>query len=192
MVDDSDAAWNLWWDDRIAALEGILGKSDENVGHAMIPFHLGGAADVVYFRTHLPGVVAVTCELVGCDEQIASRFGSYELMICHRDDVAWGPNIISRLARYTTEVELNPGETMDIGSAVPDGSTIAAFLFCDYARFKVRECEAGLLLCLGITKDEVQACRTGRREAVESALKSAGVFPFTDLFRQSVLPPMQS
>lgn len=99
----------------------------------------------------------------------------------------WGANIICQLAHYTLEAVLNPGETMDIGPAVPEGSSIAAFLFCDYGRFKVRDRNAGLLLCIGITADELSECRAGNLERVEAALKDAGVFPYTDLFRNSVL-----
>src|SRR5947208_337975 len=80
--------------------------------------------------------------------------GNYELMICHRDQEDWGPNIISRLAYYTLETKIDPGETMDLGEAAPEGSTIAALLFFPYAKFTVRRRKAGLLLCMGITKDE--------------------------------------
>lgn len=192
MADKASDDWQVRWDTRVAAIEGVLGKSDDVVGHAMIPFHLGadlgGAADVIYFRKHVPGVVAVTSELIGCDEQVPNQLGNYELMICQRDDVEWGAGIISQLAHYTLRAELNPGETMDIGPATPEGSTIATLLFFDYARFEVRGRQAGLLLCVGITEDELKACRKGRRAEVEAALKSAGVYPFTDLFRKSVLP----
>ena len=186
-----DDEWTLWWDARLAAMESVLGKSADTVGHGVIPFELGadlgGAADIVYFRHHLDGVVAATSELIGCDDQIPNDQGNYELMICSREEDDWGPNIICQLAHYTLESALNPGETMDIGPATPDGSTIAAFLFCDYGRFKVRDREAGLLLCLGITAGELSQCRAGNRPRVETALKDAGVFPYTDLFRESVL-----
>ncbi len=183
--------WTLWWNARIEAMERILGKSADTIGHGIIPFQFGaeagGAADIVYFRNHLNGVVAATSELIGSDDQLSNDQGSYELVICSREDDAWGPGIISKLAYYTLEAALNPGETMDIGPATPDGSTIAAFLFCDYGRFKVRDRSAGLLLCLGITAEELSECHAGNRDRVESALKEAGVYPFTDLFRESVL-----
>jgi hypothetical protein len=191
MADEAPDDWQAWWDARVAAIEGVLGKSEDVVGHAPIPFHLGaemgGAADVIYFRNHVRGVAAVTSDLIGCDEQVPNQLGNYELMICQRDDAEWGASIISRLAPYTLQAELNPGETMDIGPATPEGSTIAALLFFDYARFEVRGRRAGLLLCVGITEDELQACREGRRAEVETALKSVAVYPFTDLFRGSVL-----
>jgi hypothetical protein len=188
--------WEVWWDARTAALEGVLGVSDDFVGHAVVPFHLGveagGAADVLYFRKHVPGVVTVTADLIGDDDQVPNDLGNYELMICERDDAEWGAGFIARLAYFTLQARLNPGETMDVGPALPEGSTLSAILLLDYARFTVRGRSAGLLLCLGITADELTACRQGRTADVESALKSAGVFPFTDQNRKSVvagIPP---
>ncbi len=186
-----DDEWTLWWDARIAAMETVLGKSADTVGHGMIPFQLGaemgGAADIVYFREHLDGVIAATSELIGCDDQLPNDLGNYELMICSRQDEEWGANIICQLAHYTLQAVLNPGETMDISSAAPAGSTIAAFLFCDYGRFQVRDRNAGLLLCLGISVEELVECRAGNRPYVESALREAGVFPYTDWFREGVI-----
>ena len=183
--------WEEWWEARTAALEGVLGPSDELVGHSVVPFDLGveagGAADVLFFRSHVPGVVTVTAELIGNDDQVPNDQGAYELMICERGDSGWGASFISRLAYYTLEARLNPGETMDVAPALPEGSNLAAILLLDYARFTVRGRRAGLLLCLGITADERAACRQGRKAEVESALRSAGVFPFTDHGRKSVL-----
>ena len=188
---NEDDEWTLWWNARLAAMEEILGKSDDIVGHGMIPFQfgadMGGTADLVYFREHLDGVVSVTSELIGCDDQLPNEQGNYELMICTREDDEWAQNIISQLAHYTLQAALNPAETMDIGPATPPDSSIDGFLFCDYGRFTVRDRNAGLLLCLGITADELEECKAGNRPRVEQALKSAGVFPFTDLFRESVL-----
>jgi hypothetical protein len=62
---------------------------------------------------------------------------------------------------------------MDIGPATPEGSTIAALLFLEFARFHVRGKKAGLLLCIGITADELRASRKGRSDDVENALKKA-------------------
>lgn len=193
MVREPLDEWHEWWDERVAAIDRVLGPHDGMVGHARIPFEvgveLGGAADIIYYRQHVPGMVAVTSELIGRDDQVPNEFGNYELMVCQRDDVDWGAELISRLAYYTLEAELNPGDTMDIGSATPDGSSIVALLFFDYARFEVRGRHAGLLLCIGITQDELDACQSGRRAEVEQALRAAGVYPLTDLFRESVLSP---
>ena len=61
------------WDERLEALEALYGKSDDMVGHGVVPFYLGadigGAADIVYFLSHIPGRLAVTAELIGCEDQ---------------------------------------------------------------------------------------------------------------------------
>lgn len=187
--------WAKWWDARTAAMQTVLGEMHNMVGHAGIPFEMGadvgGSADIVYFHKHLDGVVCVTSELIGCDDQVKNSIGNYELMICHRKDDAegqeWGADIISRLAYYTCQAELNPGQTMDIGSAVPDGSTIAAFAYFEYAKFDVLDRKAGLLLCVGITSDELEYIYNDNGDNFLQKLKEAKVYPFTDLYRKSVL-----
>lgn len=193
--DEQPDDWNETWNAREAALKSILGQPDDMVYHALIPFRFGGQADVLCFRNHIPGRVAATCELLGEEAQKRNVLGTYELMIAHRElDNDWGPKVISRLARYTCDVLLEPGHTMDIGSAVPKGSTIVAFLFCDYARFSYRGQDAGLLLCLGLTRDELRRCRSGPsgRDEVFNALRTSGAYPYTDLYRASALPPQSS
>src|SRR5262249_21643937 len=171
-------------------MEAVLGKMDEMVGHATIPFDLGadigGAADIVCFRNHVPGMLSVTSELIGRDDQRLNALGNYELAVCHRDDEQWGPNLISRLAHYTLRAELNPGETMDVGPSVPGGSTITALMFLELARFEVLGRRAGILLCIGITADELAGCRAGHARRVETALREKGIYPYTDLVRPSV------
>ncbi len=141
------------------------------------------------FRTHVPGRIVATCELLGEETQKRNLMGTYELAVAHRDDSDWGAKVISKLARYTCDAVVEPGQTMGIGSAVPPKSTIAGFFFDDYQRFKFEGVDAGILLCIGLTADELSACQQGQRQRVYDALKSAGVFPYTDLFRASVLKP---
>ena len=188
-----NSEWEKLWDERLRALESLYGKSAGVVGHAVVPFEfgpeIGGAADVVYFNEWKPGRLSVTAQLIGCDEQKPNDQGAFELAICHRTrDEQWGPNFISRLAHYTLDAVVNPEETMDIGSAVPADSTIAAFLFHDLGRFTFRGRPAGVLLCIGITADECAACRVGRTSEVLEALQRHAVYPYTDLDRKSVLP----
>jgi hypothetical protein len=141
----------------------------------------------VHFREHVPGIVYATSELIGDDRQVQNALGNYELAICHRTEQQWGVETISSLAYYTLDARVEPGQTMDIGPAVPAGSAISAFLFADFGRVSVRGRKAGLLLCVGITPDKLSACRRGDRQRVEAGLRSNGVYPFTDFQRGSVL-----
>jgi hypothetical protein len=183
----ADDEWKQTWDARQAALESVLGRADESVLHALVPFHLGGQADVLSFRKQIAGRIAATCELLGEPSQKHNLQGTFELAIAHRDDNDWGPNIISKLARYTCDAVLQPGQTMGIGPAAPAKSTIAGFFFDDFKRMKYEGRNAGVLLCIGLTADEVAACRDGKRQEVYDALKARKIFPYTDLFRPSVL-----
>jgi len=176
--------WAEVWDARTAALERVLGSSRDQVLHAPVPFALGGHADIVVFPMQPLGVAYVTAELSGKPD---ASYADYELMICHRKDDSWGPNVISRLASYTQEAYIHVGDSMDIGSATPAGSTIEAFLFDNYGSFELFGETFQLRLCLGITKDELEFKLNAGAERLLTALKASGVYPFTDLQRSSVL-----
>jgi hypothetical protein len=175
---------------RCAALEQIFGKAEDVIMHAVIPFEFGydagGRADIAQF-SHVPGTLYSTCELMGRPEQIANALGAYELAICERSGAAWAARLISSLAYYTLEARLEPGQTMDIAPAIPQPSRITGLLFEDFGRFSFRGRPAGVLLAIGITKDELMACRRGQRDKVLKALKSKAVYPFTDIGRRSAL-----
>ncbi len=188
-----DDEWTRLWEAREAALAHLLGPTTERVFHSLVPLALGGGADVLEFLHFVRGSTYVTAELTGSPEQPESSLGQYELMICTREPADWAPNLLSRLAPYTFEAVIDPFETMDIGPALPAGSNIAAFLFAEPPvsenAFALAGRHCGLLLCIGITSDELSLCHQGEGSSVLEALTAAGVFPFTDLTRKSVLNP---
>lgn len=175
--------WEEVWDDRAAALERVLGPAHDLVYHASHPFELGGQADVVAFYNHLPGVIYVTAELTGKPNV---SYADYELMICQRTDSHWGANVMSRLAPYTQQAVIGAGESMDIDSATPADSLIKAFLFDTYRTFTLYGQEYDLRLCLGITKSELKFKMERGAEELVNRLKSQGIYPYTDLDRQSI------
>ena len=182
-------AWEATWTERQAALERLFGKSAEHVLHAVVPFHLGGQADVLVFPDHIVGATLyVTADLTGNDSDQApnDRWQQYELAICVRGDDPWPPGTISRLATYCRATPLNPGETMDIASAVPQPSSITAFLFAEYGTFRLQGRTCGVLLCIGITADELQTAFDDGSTILLERLRGAGVFPFTDPAREPV------
>lgn len=175
--------WEEVWDRRAEALAQVLGPAHDQVFHAPHPFALGGQADVVAFFHHLPGAAYVTAELTGKPD---ACYADYELMICHRAPNDWGPNIISRLAPYTQNAYIGAGETMDIDSGTPPNSLIKAFIFDAYASFTLFGQDLGLRLCLGITKAELKFKMEHGAEVLLARLKRHGVYPYTDLDRQSI------
>ncbi len=181
------------WDERLKALEKLFGPSSDTVHHAKVPLYLGGFADVLEFRKYVKGICYVTADLSGEPSQQQNSLGNYELMVCTRESADWSPSIISRLAKYTLEAVLQPGDTMDIGSALPAGSTGAAFLFTEPSvspnAFTVGGKRSGVLLCIVITSQELQACMRNGSSKTLQRLKESGIFPFSDLKRRSINEP---
>src|SRR6188472_2388416 len=78
-----DNEWSEIWDAREAALTTILGEPSNMVFHALVPFYLGGFADVLAFPNYVPGTTYVTAEMTGEElGQRPSSLGHYELMVC--------------------------------------------------------------------------------------------------------------
>jgi len=175
-----------WTEIGASVMASILGPRGEYDCHAPIPFFMGGTVDVFSFH-HLGGIAYATSELIGCGAQVENSLGCYELVICQRSEEQWGPGLISQLARYTLEAQIEPGDTMDIQGAVPEGSTICALQFTGYGSFEVKDMKCGLLLCIGITEDELELSRSQGSPVLLGVLKERGVFPFTDLHRMSIL-----
>ena len=173
--------WSRVWNARKADLTAILGEPGGSVFHSPMPFELGGAADVVPFPNYIGGMTYVTAELTGpATSQLPASLGNYELVICVKEPLDVAAEFIANLAVYTREVELEAGETMDIETAFDD-STLRALLFAHPGehpvQFSVLGCQATLLLCLGITTEELAFARKNGPEALLLQLKRHRVFP---------------
>ncbi|MEQ1827580.1 MAG: suppressor of fused domain protein [Pirellula sp.] len=182
----NDDEWEEIDNARAVALSSVLGEIDEGVFHSPHPFSLGGNADVRAFHKHIAGVVYVTTELTGKPD---ACYADYELMICHRKDTNWGPNVISRLAPYTQTAYIGGGETMDIALSAPRNSTIVAFLFDTYDTFSLFGHRFELRLCIGITQLELDFKMKTDGPTLKALLQQYSVYPFTDLHRDSIPLP---
>ena len=185
--DSAGSDWGRLWDARLVALEIEFGKSEEQIATSPVPIYLGGGADVLMFKNHIDGIVYVTAGLIGDGDQQQTDIGEYELMMCARNENDWMPPLLSRLAPYTFEATLNTGDTLDIASAMPAVSTIAALLCSTYRQFKVGDIAAGVLLCIGITDKELEHCHINGHSEVLARLKAGGVYPYTMSVRDSVV-----
>src|SRR5579859_3732521 len=91
------------WEARKAGLAQVFGQPSNMELHAVVPFFLGGFADVLAFPEYVPGVTYVTAEMTGEDTgQRPTAIGNYELMICARQELPKAGDLISKLARYTS------------------------------------------------------------------------------------------
>lgn len=179
--------WQHLWDLRLAELRMVFGPEDDRIMTAMPPFYLGGGADVLSFQKQGPGVTYVTASMIGDKESKPNSLGQYELMICLQKDSPWAPQLISQLARYSTMEILEPNDTMEIGPSLPQPTKLSNFLFLPYTKLKVGGKDSTVMLCLGITADELEFIQNHDIEELVAKLKSANVYPFTELARKSVL-----
>lgn len=184
--------WENVWNARVSALTPMLGRPADSVFHAPVPMYLGGFADVLSFPDYVPGMTYVTAELTGEDVgQLPTSLGNYELMVCVREESPRAADLISRLARYTCDAVLEPGESMDLQDFFDD-SVIEALLFTHPGeqplQFEFLGQRYGLLLCIGITGAELAFKQAHGAEQLLARLRERGVFPYTVLRRESVTP----
>lgn len=170
--------------------ENILGKPSDIVLHSPVPFDLGfdigGGSDVNVYPNRIKGNFYLTTDLTG-KKQAKNRIGNYELMIAHPENEDWGVSLISKLSYYTLETSLESGNTMDLGgNYLLTDSNIKALLFSKFADFKVNGGKYGIMLLIGITSDELEWAKQNSGEQLISKLKEAGIYPITDLKRESI------
>jgi hypothetical protein len=192
------------------ALERILGSMDDTVGHALIPFCVGGALDRYYFSKAMPGTVFVTMELIepdGTGPQ-PSRMGTYELVACTRlsrvvqrkgespdseamraayeetENRLWG--ILNSIASYSYQAVLGPGETAEI----PGDKNNYCVLFDQYpltVPFEVSGRLHGLLLVIEVYRSEMEYAMAHGSAGLLEKLKMVGAYPYADLDRTPVV-----
>jgi len=198
-------------------LEKILGPIDDVVGHALIPFQVGGAVDMYYFSKHLPGTVFATIELINPDGTgpKPNRIGTYELMTCTKlkrnpesketyqernKRVGEGrltpfeemecrmKGIMTSIGFYSFDAVIQPGETAEL--PLDDNETVP-LVFDEYSTpenpFQINGKRHGLLLIMEIFPSELEYARNNGSGALFEKLKAQGVYPYSDLDRQPVI-----
>jgi hypothetical protein len=205
-----------YYETKKQALECILGEMDDLVGHALIPFQVGGALDMYYFRKCMPGTVFASMELINPDGKgpKPNRLGTYELITCTRKVTTSAPQesfeekqkrikekritefekierrmcgIMTMIGYYSFETVLQPGETAEL----PAGEDRICLIFDKFeingAAFKIEGKQHGLLLCMELHPSELQYARQQGTKNLIEKLKLAGVYPYSDLDREPVV-----
>ena len=185
-------------------LERILGKADSIVGHAIIPFEIGGAVDMYYYPNGIKGTGFATMKLIQPDGSgpVPNRNGTYELVAFTKlnyisDTTETNPfNLIERRAcgiftaigNYSFEAKLEPGETMEIPR---DGEANRCIVFDEYRpdnkNFLIGDRKHGLLLVIEVFRDEMEYAMENGSDKLLTKLKEKGHYPYSDLDRESVL-----
>ena len=186
-------------------LENVLGKMHNLVGHAIIPFAIGGAVDMYYFPNHIKGTGFATMELLDPDGNgpKKNRLGTYELVAFTKHDyneneeIQTPFNLIERKAcgfltsigMYSPQAELNPKETIEVPNGENKENTCLVFDLYepDGKKFKIGNREHHLLLCMEIFRSEMDYARQNGSDKLFKILKEKGIYPYSDLDRKPVI-----
>jgi hypothetical protein len=200
----SEQEFELDYELKLKGLENVLGKMHDLVGHAMIPFAVGGAVDMYYFPNDIKGTGFATMELLDPDGTgpLPNRFGTYELVAFTRYDYYNGNetetpfNLIERqicgfftkIGFFSREAVLNPNETCEVPNGEGEENTCLVFNLYepDNKKFKIGERKHHLLLCIQVFKTEMEFSRANGSEELFTKLKQAGYYPYSDLDRPPV------
>jgi len=190
---------------KMAGLEYVLGKSYNLVGHAIIPFDIGGSVDMYYFPNGIKGTGFATMELISPDGTgpIPNRLGTYELVAFTKldyvdDTLEANPfNIIERhvcsiltsIGFYSFEAKLEPLETAELPQG--EGEPNLCLIFDEYKpdgkEFKIGDKKHGLLLIIEVHRDEMEYAMAYGTGMLIEKLKQKGYYPYSDLNRGSVI-----
>ncbi len=199
--DDHDKDYEL----KLKGLENMLGPMHSLVGHAVIPFAVGGAVDMYYFPNHLKGTGFATMELLDPDGNgpLENRIGTYELVAFTKYDYDTNEEtqtpfsliertacgFLTAIARFSSQAVLNPKETIEVPRG--EGQENLCLVFDLYepegTKFKIGERNHHLLLCMQVFKNEMDYARENGSDKLFELLKDQGVYPYSDLDRASVL-----
>jgi len=201
----SDADNEKDYAEKSQALERILGPMEPLVGHAIIPYQVGGPVDMYYFSKTLPGTAFVTLELLEPDGTgpLPNRIGTYELIAFTKIpyQISEDPNtlfneienrirkLFTITGRYGKEAVLNPLDTCEY--PLGEGKENACVFFDEYKKegveFKISGRKHHLLLLIEVFRSEMEyAMKNGTGELIKR-LKAEGHYPYSDLDREPVV-----
>ena len=190
---------------KITGLEYVLGKSHNLVGHAIIPFELGGTVDMYYFPNGIKGTGFATMELLKPDGtgSIPNRLGTYELVAFTKYDYTQNTketnsfNLIERhicgiltsIGFYSFDAKLEPLDTCELPQ--DDGKPNLYLIFDEYKpdgkEFKIGDRKHGLLLIMEVYREEIEFAMENGTAKLIGKLKEKGYYPYSDLDRETVI-----
>jgi hypothetical protein len=200
----TEQEYELDYELKSKGLETVLGKMHDLVGHAIIPFAVGGAVDMYYFPNHIKGTGFATMELIEPDGTgpLPNSLGTYELVAFTKQDYINSEdreapfNLIERkvcgffttIGFYSREAVLNPNETCEVPNGEGEETTCLAFDLYELGntKFMIGDRQHHLLLCIQVFRSEMEFARQNGSEELFSKLKEAGHYPYSDLNRTPV------
>jgi hypothetical protein len=202
----SDDEYERDYEAKKVALERLLGPMHDIVGHAIIPFMVGGAVDMYYFPNGIPGTGFATMELLDPEGQgpKANRVGTYELVAFTKHKISPPSQegdqktpfnkierrmcgILTRVGFFSMDAVLQPGETCELPEEEgPNTCLILDDYRANGASFEINGRQHCLLLCMEVHRSEMEYAMKHGSAPVLEKLKEKGFYPYSDLDREPV------
>jgi len=200
----TEQEFEIYYDLKSKGLEKVLGEMHNLVGHAIIPFAVGGAVDMYYFPNHIKGTGFATMELLEPDGSgpLSNRLGTYELVAFTKHDYNNSENattpfnfierkicsLFTTIGFFSREAVLNPNETCEVPNGEDEENTCLVFDLYepDNRKFKIGNKQHHLLLCIQVFRSEMEFSRANGSNELFKKLKEAGHYPYSDLDREPV------
>jgi hypothetical protein len=195
--------YDAHYEQKKQALETLLGEMYHLVGHAIIPFQVGGPVDMYYFlNSDYAGTAFATMELIepdGSGPKPNAQGKTYELVAFTKQQYSGDKDsefeqiemrirsTFTTIANYAYQTAVKPLDTAE----VPDDEGTKYLIFAEYTKpdvlFEINQQQHTLLLCIEVFKPELDFARAQGTANLISKLKDQGYYPYSDLDRQPVV-----
>lgn len=186
------------------SLQEALGEQTPTVGHAIIPFEVGGAVDMYYYHHKSKGTIFATQELINPDgsNPIPNRLGLYELVAVTKqafqsDEMGEGLfgkierrfcGIFTGIGNFSFQAKLEPGETCELPvEDEPNRCLVLDEYKGERKEFNIQNQKYGLLLVIEVHRREMEYAMENGSDKLIQSLKDNGHYPYSDLDRESVV-----
>jgi hypothetical protein len=171
-----------------APLAASLGTMDAQTIVAIVGFEAGGPLNfcTIGQGSGRPCVTYVSCELAVRDEQRPTDVGRYELLVSC-DDELWVRSVVTRIGRMSFETVFGNGHTLDIGPWVCRDDPLQGVVFEQVCNCRIDVQDYGIFRIIGVSRAEMKYSREHGTPALLAKLKAAGVYPDTQVKRNSVI-----
>ncbi|HSY18538.1 MAG TPA: hypothetical protein VK815_09405 [Candidatus Acidoferrales bacterium] len=197
-----DAAAHVWYEQKQAVMERLMGKQHDSVMHAIIPYPIGGL-DLYYYPNGIPGTGVATMEVSEAPDKGSSNaaYSCYELVMftkhpldldqAHQPETAFGKahsnikSVLNCVAPFSATAKLNGNDTCEFPAEM-EKLAGKCLIFHNYGPHDNPQRGFGVLAVIEIFRSEMDFARQESGEKLIQLLKDAGHFPYSDLDRQPV------
>jgi hypothetical protein len=202
-VEPTEADFQRWYERKSELMCRALGAEADVVLHAIVSYEVGGALHTYFYPHGIDGTGIATKQLARLDGGPSNnRFKAFEFVMFTRDriDPKMGGvvlgnqndtlskirGILNALAPYAEDATLDPGNTLEFPADFDD-QIGGLCLVCDAYQEEKFDEEFGLMLVILVHRDEMEFAREHGTHVLLKKFRDAGIYPYSDLDRSSVL-----